>query len=101
VTRPSFATAVAALRARDPRFPWVQPTEHEADAADALEVTELLHQPNRPEPDTAGDWGTCTGCGLSWPCPVWVDHEQLAVQWLGRAADRVNTHATSSRRAAA
>ena len=93
MTRPDFTTTIAALRARDPRYPWVGPTEDEADAADALEVIQEHHQPTSPEPQPDGTWGPCSGCDQPWPCPIWIDHEHLAVQWLGRAADRAAAHA--------
>lgn len=93
MSRPSFATAIVALRTRDPRFPWIGPTPDEADAADALEVFQDHHQPADDQAGPDGHWGACTGCGDPWPCPAWVDGEQLALLWLGRAMDRAAAHA--------
>jgi hypothetical protein len=91
--RPSFASTVAALMVTDSRFPWVGPSPEEADVAAALEELERTHQPDADQPDHYGRWGRCTCCREPWPCPRWVDGEHLAVQFLGRAADRVMTHA--------
>lgn len=89
MTRPSFASTVAALRTSDRRFPWIGPTSDEAEVADVLEETEQLHQAGHDDPDPRGRYGRCTGCLQPWPCDAWRYGEQLAVQWLGRAADRV------------
>lgn len=94
MTRPSFASAIHALNLTVPEY-GVHPTEDEADAADALEILESEHQPVADEPDPSGHWGRCTGCAEPWPCPAWIWGEHLAVQYLGRAVDRVSTHAAS------
>lgn len=94
MSAPSFARTVAALRVTDRRYPWVGPTPEEDDAAAALEAIEELHRPGTDEPDADGRWGRCLGCRGWWPCPVWVEGEFLAVQYLGRAADRVAARAT-------
>lgn len=93
MTRPSFALAVAALRVTDARFPWIGPTPEEADIADVLELTEASHVPSAYEPDDRGRWGRCTGCAAPWPCTTWTYGEDIAVQFLGRAADRVAARA--------
>ena len=100
--RPSFASTIHALLVTDRRFPWVEPSEEEADVAAVLADLEGRHQGNAEQSDSAGHWGRCTGCGEHWPCPRWVDGEHLAIQYLGRAADRVYAHARSitSRRSA-
>jgi hypothetical protein len=93
VTRPSFESAIAALRCTDPRFPWVQPTDEEADIAAVLEAIEELHQGAADQPDHRGRYGRCTNCRQPWPCPEWIRGEHLAVLWLGRGADRYLAHA--------
>lgn len=96
MSRPSFATTIAALRTTDQRFPWVGPSPEEDDVAAVLEVIEEIHQATADHPDDRGYWGRCTECRVPWPCPVWVDAEHLAAQYLGRAADRVYTHARAA-----
>lgn len=92
-TKPSHAATVAALRTTDARYPWIQPTEEEAEVASVLEEVEALHVGTDDEPDAAGRYGTCTGCLDPWPCKAWNWADQLALQWLGRAADRVAARA--------
>jgi hypothetical protein len=96
MSRPSFATTIAALRTTDRRFPWVGPTDEETEVADVLAELEELHQPGTDEPDARGRYGRCTGCRNPWPCEGWQFGEQLALQWLGRAADRVTAHALAA-----
>jgi|GEM_PF-4908642 len=91
--RPTFVVTIAALRTTDPRFPWVGPTPDEDDVAEAFEQVEREHQGDADEPDYRVHWGHCRGCGEWWPCSTWVESEFLAVQYLGRAADRVTAHA--------
>lgn len=93
MNRPSFATTVTALRTTDTRFPWVGPTPDEDDVAAALEVVEFIHQGENDEPDERGSWGHCRSCRTWWPCDPWIEAENLAVQYLGRATDRVVAHA--------
>ena len=93
MTRPSFTSTVAALRTTHPRSQWVQPTDDEAEVADVLAELEELHQPTDDHPDRDGHYGTCSGCAALWPCDAWNYGEQLAIQYLGRAADRVYAHA--------
>lgn len=96
--RPTLMTTVDALRTRDARFPHVAPTDEEEDIACVLEAIEQQHPAGADESDTGdyfGSWGDCQGCGEPWPCPEFRRGEQLAVLWLGRAADRVSTHARS------
>jgi hypothetical protein len=93
VTRPSFASTITALRTTDRRFPWVQPTADEAEVADVLEELEQLHQPSADTPDQRGRFGRCAGCLHPWPCDAWQYGDQLAVQWLGRATERVASRA--------
>lgn len=87
--RPSHTVTIDALRTTDPRFPWVHPAEEEAVVADVLELVQAEHQGDTDAPDDTGHWGTCITCGTSWPCERWVWSQHLAVQFLGRAADRV------------
>ena len=93
MSRPTFTETLAALRCTDPRFPWVQPTDEEADIAAVLEAIEEQHQPTADEPDQRGRYGRCTDCRQPWPCAEWKRGEQLAVEWLGRGADRYAAHA--------
>jgi hypothetical protein len=90
--RPTFVQTIAALRTTDPRFPWVKPAPEEDDVAASLEAVEEVHQGDADEPDERIHWGHCRGCGQWWPCPTWIESEFLAVQYLGRAADRVTRH---------
>jgi hypothetical protein len=96
MTRPSHAAAVAALRTTDPRYPWVGPTDEEAEVASLLEEIDQIHIGQDDEPDVAGHYGWCLGCRDRWPCKGWLFGEQLALQWLGRAADRVFAHAQAA-----
>lgn len=93
MSRPSFATTIAALRCTDRRFDWVRPTDEEDDIATVLEAIEELHQGAADEPDHRGRYGRCSGCRELWPCPEWRRGEQLALEWLGRGADRYLAHA--------
>lgn len=81
---PDLAGAAAALRTTDPRFPWVKPTDEEAEVADLLSELAALH---------VQDGTRCVGCAEPWPCKGHNYGCDLAVQWLGRAADRVYAHA--------
>lgn len=83
-------SAAAALRTTDRRFPWVGPSGEEAEVADLLEELAGLHV-RAPRGDR------CEGCAERWPCAGLVHGEQLAVQWLGRAADRVWVRASAVR----
>lgn len=89
-TRPTLTPTITALRTvlTNPRFAHVQPTDEEADVAAVLEEIEAGHQGSADEPAADGWWGSCTACGDLWPCERFVWAEQLAVQFLGRAADR-------------
>lgn len=91
--RPTFVETIAALRTTDPRFPGIAPTPEEGDVAEVLEEVETDHQGDADEPDDRWHWGHCQACGEWWPCPTWVESEHLAVQYVGRAADRVIGHA--------
>lgn len=93
MTRPTFTHVIEALRTTDPRFPWVGPTDDEAEAAVVLEALEHTHQPRRDS-----DGAPCAGCDEPWPCPAWEFGEQQALLWLGRAADRVYRHAMDTYR---
>ncbi len=75
-----LATAAAALRTTDPRYPWVYPTDEEAEVADLLAELAELHVEARDR---------CSGCAETWPCKGWLNGQELAVQWLGRASQRV------------
>lgn len=86
---PSHAAAVAALRTTDTRFPWVGPSDEEADVAAAVEQIDATHRGTADDPDRDGKWGRCTACRAPWPCPTWWYGGDVAVQYLGRAADRV------------
>ena len=94
--RPSFVETIKALRITDDRYPWVLPTADELDVADALEIFQEHHSGSGDEPDECGHWGTCSTCGTPWPCPGWLDHEQLALQWIGRGFDRYHAHAQAA-----
>lgn len=93
--RPTFALTVSALRTTDPRFPWIGPTPEEDDAAAALEAIETDHRGDSDESDENLNWGHCLTCGTWWPCEAWIEGEFLAVQFLGRAGDRVVKRARS------
>lgn len=93
MTRPSFTATIAALRCADRRFDWVHPTDEEDDIAAVLEAIEETHQPTADEPDHRGRYGRCTDCLDPWPCPEWRRGEHLALEWLGRGADRYADHA--------
>lgn len=93
MSRPTFVEAIAALRCTDPRFPWVEPTGEEDDIATVLEAIEETHLGAADQPDPRGRYGRCTDCAKPWPCPEWIRGEQLAVEWLGRGADRYAAHA--------
>lgn len=86
---PSLASVADALRTTDPRYPWVGPTPDEDDVAEVLLLVHAEHQGDRDEPDDRGHWGHCRTCRVWWPCPAWLEAQNLAVQYLGRAADRV------------
>jgi hypothetical protein len=96
VSRPDLTVTAHALRTTDPRVPHVQPTPDETEVADLLQELAELHQPTRDEPDNPTDkpilhtYGACLGCTETWPCKAWVYGEQLALQWVGRAIDRIN-----------
>jgi hypothetical protein len=93
--RPSLWRAVKALRTTHPRYPWVEPSEEEAEVADLLEELDGLHAPSTEDADNPADhpilriYGVCLGCAETWPCAGWSHAEQLSIQWLGRASDRV------------
>lgn len=91
--KPSFASTVHALTLLDQRYVWVEATPDEAEVASVLAEIEELHQGSTDLPDERGRYGRCRGCLESWPCAAWNYGDQLAVQWLGRAADRVYAHA--------
>lgn len=93
MTAPTFAPAAAALLTTFPPCPWVAPTGEEREVADLLVELDELHQPGADQPDRHGRWGRCTGCLEPWPCPGWTYGDQLALQWVGRAAARVYAHA--------
>jgi hypothetical protein len=96
VTRPSFVSTIAALTARTPNQRLrVVPAEECVDIAAVLRELERTHQGGPvKDDDVDGDyWGRCSTCGERWPCPAWNEGEVLAVQYLGRAQDRVAAHA--------
>lgn len=91
--KPSLTSAIEALRTTDPRYPWVKPTVEEDDIAAVLEVINNEHQGDRDDPDDTGHWGRCTTCGWKdWPCKDWIEGQMLAIEYLGKAADRVMRH---------
>lgn len=94
--RPSFVETIKALRFTHPLVPSVQPTDEEIDAADALEIFQEHHVGSGDEPDEHGHWGTCSTCRVPWPCPDWIEHQLIAVQYLGRGADRYHAHARAA-----
>lgn len=79
--RPSVAVSAAVLRRFDP-------TAEELDVADVLDHIQATHRPGRRD--------MCTGCGGQWPCARFVDGLQLAVQFVGRAADRCAARALAT-----
>lgn len=87
MTRPRFDEAITALRHEG--------VPGEVEIADTLEEIADQHRPARDARDNPADpslchtYGVCTGCGDEWPCEAWALGEELAVQWLGRASDRV------------
>lgn len=88
MTPPNLAGVVAALRLTDSRWPWVHPTADEEDVAEVLAAMDHEHAPTADEQEPDGSWGACIGCRKPWPCPDWQWAQHLAVQYLGRAADR-------------
>ncbi|BBG01582.1 MULTISPECIES: hypothetical protein [Pseudonocardia] len=86
--RPSISGAAAALRTTDTRWSWIEPTSEEDDTAAVIEFIDATHYGTSDTPDRAGKWGGCGGCDDVWPCPTWLDTQNLAIQFLGRAADR-------------
>lgn len=80
----SFESAIAALRCTDARFPWVKPTEEEAEVADVLEATEQLHR---------RDADRCADCRTPWPCRPWQLADALCLEWLIRGVNRYSAHA--------
>ncbi len=86
-----LAAAAEALRTTDPRYPWVQPTADEADVAEVLAELAALH---------VHSGRRCTGCAETWPCKGLLYGQDLAVQWLGRASDRVYARASKVTRRA-
>lgn len=89
MNRPNLDSTVYALLFTDPRFPWVGPTAEEAEVAEVIAEIAKLHRGTADDPDPDGHFGHCSGCLEPWPCAAWAFGEQLAVQWLGRAAERV------------
>ncbi|MDN5916629.1 MAG: hypothetical protein L0I76_16255 [Pseudonocardia sp.] len=87
--RPSLRACIDALLITDPSYPHIGPAEEEADVAAVLESVEAAHQGAGDEPDRLGLWGGCVCCETPWPCEPWWWAQTLAVQFLGRAADRV------------
>ncbi len=85
MNRPSFTTTVRALE--------VTPTPDEADIAEVLRHVEAEHQGAAERDLDADTWGVCSTCATPWPCPAWTEAEQLAVQYLGRAQDRIAARA--------
>jgi hypothetical protein len=92
VTRPSLAGLTAALLVTDRRFPAVRPTVEESDVAAVLAEVEAAHVCGADEPGPDG-WGRCRSCREPWPCERWLWAQQLGVQFVGRACDRVARHA--------
>jgi hypothetical protein len=88
MNRPSLASAIQALRTTSPRHPHVKPTEDEDDIAAVLEQIDSEHEAGADTEDDDGHWGRCAACGEPWPCPRWVWAQNLAVEYLGRAAQR-------------
>lgn len=95
MSRPDLTVTARALRTTDPRLPHIGPTPDEAEVADLLDEIAELHQAPQTEPDNPADkpilhtYGTCLGCGETWPCKGWTYGEALALQWLGQAHNRV------------
>lgn len=85
--KPTLAGAAKALR--------IRPDDEAADVADVLDHVDVVHRGAADDPDYYDvepyeqHWGLCVACGRLWPCEDWVWAQALAVQFLGRAADRI------------
>lgn len=90
--RPSFATTIAALTLTDPDLGVIS-FDDCGDVAEALRYLECQHRGGPTKDVGEAFWGRCSACGERWPCEAWVEGERLAVQFLGRAQDRVAAHA--------
>lgn len=73
--------AAKALRTTSTELSWVHPTDEELEVAELLDEIAELH--------AAVDGQICPGCAQRFPCVGWLHGQQLATQWLGRAAQRV------------
>lgn len=93
IPRPSLDGVVDALLVTDARLPQVGPTPEEADAAEAVRFIAETHRggPTCDDPEVpplARRWGVCSECSEPWPCSQWAYAQSVAIQYLGRAADR-------------
>lgn len=93
MNRPTLRTCINALLVTHPDYPRVAPSEEEADVAAVLESVEQQHDGDGDVPDELGFWGRCRACDAPWPCESWRWAQMLAVQFLGRAMDRVFANA--------
>jgi hypothetical protein len=90
--RPTFAETITALTLTHKDY-GVLHAEEEADVAELLRLIEAAHQGSDRRDTDSDTWGRCSACREPWPCGVWIEAEQLAVLYLGRAQDRVWKHA--------
>jgi hypothetical protein len=91
--RPTLTLMAKALLTRVPGYPHVGPTDDEDDVAAVLVTVQADHRGPFDSPDDTGSWGPCTTCGDPWPCPTWVYAENVGIQYVGRAYDRVMARA--------
>lgn len=102
LVRPDLTSMIASLMLTDSRFPWVKPTDDEADAAELIHHITSTHQgsvdcddPDEPS-HVARTWGICSRCGTSWPCLKWREAQALAIEFVGRAHNRYAAHAKAA-----
>jgi hypothetical protein len=93
MSRPTFAETIKAFTLTHPDYGRLH-TDEEADVAEVLRDVEERHQGGDvPDGPDSATWGLCGTCRESWPCAAWIEAEQLAVIYLGRAHNRVMARA--------
>jgi hypothetical protein len=96
--RPTFAATIKAFTLTHPDYGRLY-TDEEADVAEVLRDVEAKHQGGDvPDGPDSATWGLCSTCREPWPCAAWVEAEQLAVIYLGRAHNRVMARARAHMR---